>query len=216
MIFSAMRRLASHLPLWAKRMLNRIAHRYPNLSLGPHAWVKKGSVFEARTLIGAYSIANGKMCTKGAETVNIGKFATLGEDTHFVTSNHYLKAANTQFTLQVRIGAQPLPPVTKGPIVIGSAAWIGDKTIFLPGANVGPGAVIGAGSVVAGEIPAFAIAVGNPARVVRYRFPPETIDWLLRLSWWDWDMSRMTRNATFFSADLTKFTPTELDAMIRP
>ena len=55
-----------------------------------------------------------------------------------------------------------------GAVTIGSGAWIGCRAIVLPGVTIGPGAVIGAGSVVTRDIPANSVAVGQPARVVRY------------------------------------------------
>ncbi|WP_282114491.1 acyltransferase [Pseudoalteromonas arctica] len=58
---------------------------------------------------------------------------------------------------------------TKGPIQIGDDVWIASNCILLDGVNVGNGAVIGAGSVVTKDVPAMAIVVGNPARVVKYR-----------------------------------------------
>jgi acetyltransferase-like isoleucine patch superfamily enzyme len=53
------------------------------------------------------------------------------------------------------------------PIRIGANVWLGFDVCVLPGATIGEGAIIGARSVVAGEIPAYSIAVGNPARVIR-------------------------------------------------
>lgn len=58
---------------------------------------------------------------------------------------------------------------TKGGIVIGDDAWLGVGTIVLDGVTIGEGAVVGAGSVVSRDIPAMAVAVGNPAKVVRIR-----------------------------------------------
>jgi maltose O-acetyltransferase len=53
------------------------------------------------------------------------------------------------------------------PIHIGAEAWLGGSAVLLPGARVGARSVIGAGSVVSGEIPEDVLAVGNPCRVVR-------------------------------------------------
>lgn len=61
------------------------------------------------------------------------------------------------------------PLTTRGPIVIEDDAWLGTGVIVLSGVRIGTGAVIGAGSVVTKSIPAGAIAVGNPARVVKMR-----------------------------------------------
>ena len=55
----------------------------------------------------------------------------------------------------------------------------------MPGVHIGDGAIIGTNSVVAKDIPPYAIAVGNPCRVVRKRFDEELIDILLKFRWWD-------------------------------
>ena len=60
--------------------------------------------------------------------------------------------------------------------------------------NNGDGAIIGANSVVASDIPPYAVAVGNPCRVVRMRFDDEFIAYLLQLKWWDWDIEKIERN----------------------
>jgi acetyltransferase-like isoleucine patch superfamily enzyme len=59
--------------------------------------------------------------------------------------------------------------VLVAPVHIGRYVWIGTRAIILPGVSIGDGAVIGAGAVVAKDVPSFAVAVGNPARVVRFR-----------------------------------------------
>lgn len=60
-------------------------------------------------------------------------------------------------------------PDISGPIMIGRHAWVGAKSIILPGVRIGEGAVIGAGSIVTKDVPAYCIAVGNPARVIKDR-----------------------------------------------
>ena len=56
-----------------------------------------------------------------------------------------------------------------GEVEIGDDVWIGAGAKILMGAKIGRGAVVGANAVVRGEIPDYAIAVGSPARVVKYR-----------------------------------------------
>jgi serine acetyltransferase len=59
------------------------------------------------------------------------------------------------------------------------------------GVKIGIGAVIGSGAIVTKDIPDFAIAVGNPARVIKYRFDEKTIEALKNIAWWDWDYEQI-------------------------
>lgn len=54
------------------------------------------------------------------------------------------------------------------PVEIGDGAWLGQNVVVCPGVSIGRGAVIGANSVVREDVPDYAVAVGAPARVVRY------------------------------------------------
>ena len=60
-------------------------------------------------------------------------------------------------------------------VIIENDCWIGMNVILLPGAHVGRGATIGAGAVVTKDIPPYAIAVGNPAKVKKFNFTPDEI-----------------------------------------
>jgi phosphonate metabolism protein (transferase hexapeptide repeat family) len=71
--------------------------------------------------------------------------------------------------------------------VIGHDVWIGTAAIILPGVQVGTGAVIGAGAVVTKDVAPYEIVGGTPAKPIRRRFPPDTVEKLLRTAWWDWD-----------------------------
>lgn len=57
------------------------------------------------------------------------------------------------------------------PVRIGRDAWIGMGCIILPGVSIGEGAIVGAGSLVTKDVPPFGVAVGSPAKVIKYRFP---------------------------------------------
>lgn len=60
-------------------------------------------------------------------------------------------------------------PITHAPVHIGAGAWIGAGATVLQGVTIGHGAAVGAASVVTRDVPPFAVVVGNPARVIRYR-----------------------------------------------
>jgi acetyltransferase-like isoleucine patch superfamily enzyme len=72
-------------------------------------------------------------------------------------------------------------------IHIGNDVFIGANVTVLDGVTIGDGAVIGAGAVVHKDIPPYSIAVGCTIRVIKFRFPPEIIENLLKLKWWDKD-----------------------------
>jgi acetyltransferase-like isoleucine patch superfamily enzyme len=77
--------------------------------------------------------------------------------------------------------------------LIGNDCWIGTHAVVMKGVVVSDGAVIGAGSVVTKNVPPYAIVVGNPARIIRYRFETKTIDKLQRTKWWCFDRKTLER-----------------------
>ena len=87
-------------------------------------------------------------------------------------------------------------------INIGNDVFIGANVTVLDGITIGDGAIIGAGSVVSKDIPPFAIAVGSPIRILRYRMTPEQIDAMLRIKWWNWSDDKLHRiESLFFNID---------------
>jgi acetyltransferase-like isoleucine patch superfamily enzyme len=77
-------------------------------------------------------------------------------------------------------------------VTIGNDVWTGHNVNIMAGVSVGDGAIIGAGSVVTKDVPAFAIVAGVPARIVRMRFSDAVIERLLRLKWWDLELSELS------------------------
>ncbi|TLS97596.1 LbetaH domain-containing protein [Aliarcobacter cibarius] len=89
-------------------------------------------------------------------------------------------------------------------VVIGNDVWLGHNVVVMGNVTIGDGAVIGSSSVVTKDIPPFAIAVGNPARVIKYRFDEQKIKDLLDIAWWDWDEDKIKLNIDDFK-NIDKF-----------
>jgi len=96
--------------------------------------------------------------------------------------------------------------VSRGDIKIGHDVWIGQNSIILSCVSIGTGAVIGAGSVVTKDVPPYAIVVGNPAKIVGFRFEREIIEQLLRSKWWTFSDEKIRELEPFFySNDIDAF-----------
>ena len=82
-------------------------------------------------------------------------------------------------------------------LVIGSDVWIGANSFINCSKvkSIGDGAIIGAGAVVLEDVPPYAVAVGVPAKIKRYRYAPEMIELLLRVKWWEWSIEEINANA---------------------
>ena len=86
------------------------------------------------------------------------------------------------------------PTTTKGKTVIGNAVVISSGAMVLSGVKIGDGAVVGAGAIVTKDVPPYAIVVGNPAKVVKYRFDEKTIKKLQEIRWWDFELVYLFSN----------------------
>ncbi len=88
------------------------------------------------------------------------------------------------------------------PITIGNDVFIGANVTILDGISIGDGAVIGAGTVVSKDIPPFAVAVGSPVKVIKYRFDKEQVEALLAIKWWHFEDAKLEEvEKHFFDID---------------
>lgn len=117
-----------------------------------------------------------------------GNFCSIGPNVRvFIDGNHRIDTFST-FPFHIFPQTQnrdTWKPWGKETPTIGNDVWIGADVLILSGASIGDGAVVAARSVVTKPVPPYAVVAGNPARVVKYRFDPETIRDLLELKWWD-------------------------------
>lgn len=170
--------------------LNRVIH-HPNITIGDFTYANDfdpPADWAARLAPYLYPGA--------PERLEIGRFCQIAHGVRFITAsaNHDMTGLTT-YPFPVfdpaliegyKAGFSGLPDT-----VIGHEVWLGHGALILPGARIGHGAIVGAGAVVAGTVAPYTIVAGNPARVIRPRFAPETIAALLRLGWWDWPVDRI-------------------------
>lgn len=133
-----------------------------NVSLREYAWVQvtsqladpgKGLRIGAGTYVGPRAVLG------AGGGITIGRNVLAGAGVQLLAENHVVDG----------VAAISEQGVTRRGITIGDGAWLGNGVIVLDGVSIGEGAVIGAGAVVTRDVPAMAVAAGNPARVVRTR-----------------------------------------------
>lgn len=143
----------------------------------------------------------------------IGRFCSIAAGVRFLMNgaNHRRDwFSNFPFHLFVQ-DPQDIPGAKvhhKGDTVIGNDVWIGNGSTFLPGVQVGDGAIVGANAVVTADVPPYAVVGGNPARVLRYRFDEKTIATLKSIAWWNWSREKIARHVTALCS-------LDLDALVR-
>ena len=158
----------------------------------------------ARTTVIESTIGSYSYAVNDAEIVysDIGKFTSIGPLVGLNPANHPMqRAAQAHFTYrswQYFEDAEDETDLIDGRraarVRVGHDAWIGRGAIVLPGRSIGNGAVVGAGAVVTHDVDPYMIVAGNPAKVIRPRFPAEIAARLQALAWWDWE-HRMLRRA---------------------
>lgn len=161
----------------------------------------------ARTKVAESSFGDYSYVVNDSDIIyaTVGKFCSIAAHTRINPGNHPLeRVALSHFTY--RSSAYDMGPDDAAffdwrrsfRCVMGNDVWIGHGAIVLPGVKLGNGAAVGAGTVVTKDVPAFAIVVGNPGRVLRYRFAPEIIAALERIAWWDWEHEQLRQGMQDF------------------
>ena len=156
--------------------------------------------------IGRYTYGRPLVMWGNEARLKVGSFCSIGDGTDILLGgNHRLDWVSTYpFPTKsdfAEVAWRADFSSTKGDVTIGNDVWIGQNVIILSGVTIGDGAAIGAGSLVAKSIPPYAVAAGNPARVIRRRFPEEQIASLLEIAWWDWPLDRIKKALPLIMSD---------------
>ena len=139
--------------------------------------------------------------------ISVGKYCSIAPNASFYTRDHPQKFVSTHpmfYNSQLKIVEKDLIPY--GELEIGNDVWVGQNAVILPSCHkIGTGAIVGAGAIVTKDIPEYAVVVGNPAKVIKYRFSDNVIQELLESKWWDWEIEEIKEYKDYFT-DVDKFT----------
>lgn len=185
------RRALRKLPSFLRGQAKFLAH-YPSYTMG----------------IGTYGLPYVHDWGEGS-TLRIGAYCSIGHDVQiFLGGQHRVDWASSY----------PFPAFfdelkditdyswTRGDVIVGNDVWISTGVTILAGVTIGDGAVIGANAVVSRDVPPYAVVVGNPGKVVRWRFDEPTRIALLESRWWHWPADEVRQIARLLcSTDLGPF-----------
>ena len=138
-------------------------------------------------LIGDYSYGDCFIPGAFPAGVTVGRYVSIGPGVRVFLRNHPLDRLSMHpFFYNSSLGFLKNDVIDSSVLEIGHDAWIGSQALILRGCSrIGIGAVIGAGAVVTKSVPDFAVAAGNPARIVRMRFTSDVCERILASRWWD-------------------------------
>jgi phosphonate metabolism protein (transferase hexapeptide repeat family) len=171
-------------------------------SIDPSATLKDATLgayceVGARTILQEVTMGDYSYVVNDAQITytTIGKFCSIAAMARINPGNHPMhRATQAHFTYRASAyfpgeadDAEFFDWRREHHVTIGHDVWIGHGAVVLPGRNIGTGAVIAAGAIVTKDVPAYTIVAGNPARVIRRRFPEDVAAQLAELAWWDWD-----------------------------
>jgi acetyltransferase-like isoleucine patch superfamily enzyme len=140
--------------------------------------------------IGDHTYGRPMIFERPAAPLAIGKFCSMAAGVEIALGNHRTDS----------VSSYPFSTLSKwwpsatgiadhhsnGAVTIGNDVWIGASAFVTSGVTIGHGAVVAAHAVVTKDVPPYAVVGGNPAKVIKYRFPPAVIDQLLEIAWWNW------------------------------
>ena len=143
-----------------------------SISVGCYSNIQKGCVIESwhfSSFDNNAEITIGNMCDIGeyshitsinkvviGDNLLTGRFVLITDNSHGLTECSELNLPPALRTV-----------ISKGPVIIGKDVWLGDKVSVMPGVTIGDGAIIAANSVVTHDIPAYTMAAGVPARIIK-------------------------------------------------
>ena len=191
-----------------RRLYLRIKH--PKVIIESGTYISPDSTFEDRCKISSGATFKGKIgfgtnignnaCIIG----NIGRFTSIAPGVKVISGIHpttypfvstcpilYSTMKQCGFTFarkQMFKEFKYADNEEKYPVIIGNDVWIQTNAMIISGVTIGDGAIVMAGAVVTKDVPPYAIVAGIPAKIIKYRFSEEDINYLKKLQWWNKDI----------------------------
>ena len=149
----------------------------PGVSSTSAAVIGNNNYFSERCMIGNADIGN--YCSFGPDV----KIAQSLHSINYITTFQAISKANIGFSLNTKRTR------------IDHDVWLGANVVVVQGVHIGTGAVVGANAVVTKDIPPYAIAVGVPAKVIKFRFDSEIQEKILESRWWEYELQDAIKKA---------------------
>jgi Acetyltransferase (isoleucine patch superfamily) len=157
--------------------------------MGLRSWIYKTTGIKLkkekkeRHDIGKYTYYS-KTCLFGVR-VEIGRYCSIGGFVQIGAGHHKYSDLTTS---PIKTRWLKTEKIAVNKTIVGNDVWVGSHAVIFAGVTIGDGAIIGAGSIVTKDVPPYAIVVGAPARIIKYRFDESRIKELLELQWWNLDV----------------------------
>lgn len=204
---------------WWHRLLMKIRYEV-KMSYGSE--VNKSDHFEGKNALGSNTRVYDSFMGLGSyiannsviERTKIGRFCSIGDNVRTCLGIHptfrYVSTHPAFYSLQAVAGFtfvkeqkfaehKYIDNEQKYVVEIGNDVWIGNNVMIMDGVRIGDGAIIATGAVVTKDVEPYSIVGGVPAKLIRYRFPKDVIDFLLRVKWWNKDHKWLAANANIMT-----------------
>lgn len=159
-------------------------HICPETKIGHHSTIGKGTYIYKNVRIGDYSYINKN---SNIENCTIGNYCSISSNVFISPQEHNLKCFSTYPQFDHNKNEKQT--------VIGNDVLISAGAFIKQGVTIGNGAVVGMGAVVTKDVPEYAVVVGNPAKVLRFRFSKKVIESIKNSHWWSQRIESVNQSA---------------------
>ena len=171
--------------------------------------ISDSSFFEGANSLGKGSFFSGSMgygsyiCDQCWIEGTIGRFTSVGYGVRSICGTHpyetpfattspmffSLRKQSMETFASSQLFEELLPPPS-----VGNDCWIGERVSIVGGIKIGDGAMVLTGAVVVKDVPPYAVVGGVPANIIKYRYDEATIEWLLKIKWWNKPIEWLKKN----------------------